>query len=77
MKVPFEQRHELFSFTATSPASPSPHLESRLSGDSRAERLVLPVIHQDKDHSLRLVNDGQEVDLRTYLKGILDVTSTD
>lgn len=70
MKVPFEQRHELFSFTATSPASPSPPSGSNPSGNARAGSLVLPVVHQDKDYSLLLV---ERDDLRTYLEADLDV----
>lgn len=70
MKVPFEQRHELFSFTATSPASPSPPSGSNPSGNARVGSLVLPVVHQDKDYSLLLV---ERDDLRTYLEADLDV----
>lgn len=74
MKVPFEQRHELFSFTTNSPASPSPPSGSNPSGNpsgnARVGSLVLPVVHQDKDNSLRLVAKD---DLRTYFEADLDV----
>lgn len=74
MKVPFEQRHELFAFTATSPASPSPHSGSHPSGNpsgnARVGSLVLPVVHQDKDYSLLHV---EKADLRTYLEADLDI----
>lgn len=73
MKVPFEQRHELFSFTATSPASPSPSSGTNPSSSARIGNLVLPVVHQDNDNSLRLVDPARKEDLQTYLKGDLDV----
>lgn len=74
MKIPFEQRHELFSFPATSPASPSPPSGSNPSanplGNARVGSLVLPVVHQDKDYSLCLV---EKDDLRTYLEADLNI----
>ena len=77
MQIPFEQIHELFSFTTTSSTplpSPSPS-GPNISGNTRVGRLVLPVVHQDEDHSLRLINSAQEADLRAYLKGDLDVNA--
>ena len=71
--VPFEQRHELFSTTATSSATtPSPSGSSQL-GSGSLGRLVLPVVHQGQDHMLSLINPMKEEDLRRYLRGDLDV----
>lgn len=74
MQVPFEQKHELFSFTATSSATSSPS-GSDQPGDARPGRLVLPVVHQSQDHNFRLVIPAKEDDLRGYLREDLDVDS--
>ena len=73
MKIPFEQEHELFSCSATSSSTSSLPSGYGTSNNARVGRLILPVFHQAKDHSLRLIDPTKEVDLQTYLEGDLDV----
>lgn len=60
MQVPFEQNHELFSTTAI---------------PSAIGRLVLPAVHEDQDHELRLIDPTKKDDLREYLRDDLNVDS--
>ena len=73
MNIPFEQSHELFSSPATSSSTSSLPSGYNSSNNAGARRLILPVFHQAKGHSLRLFDPAKEEDLRTYLRGDLDV----
>ena len=73
MQVPFEQSHELFSTTATSSATLTAPSESDQLGNARVRRLVLPVVRQNPDRVLQLVNPTKEEDLRRYLGDDLNV----
>ena len=73
IKIPFEQNHELFSSPATSPSTSSLPSGYNTSNTAGVRRLILPVFHQAKDHSLRLLDPAKEEDLQTYLEGDLDV----
>ena len=75
MQVPFEQRHELFSTTAIPSATLSPPSASHQPGSARPGRLVLPAVHEDQDHQLRLIDPAQEGDLREYVRDDLSVDS--
>lgn len=80
MPVPFEQGHELFSTTVNSPATSSPRSGSSQPSSSQPGRrsplaLILPVVYQDQDRFLRLVDPANEPDLRGYLEDDLDVDS--
>ena len=75
MQAPFEQRYELFTTTAASSTTSVATTRSNQSGTATARRLILPVIRQDQDHSLRLVDAAKEEDLREYLKDDLNVDS--
>ena len=73
MQIPFEQKHELFSLATTLSATSSAPSGHGTSHSSTIGRLVLPVVHQDENHSLQLLNHTREGDLRKYLKSDLDV----
>ncbi len=72
-RVPFEQRHELFSTTAISSATLSLPSGSDQSGTSKAGILILPAVRQDGHHNLQLVDSAKPEDLQSYLKDDLNV----
>ena len=77
IQIPFEQRHELFSYISTSSAVSSA-ASSSPSGNSPSSnvgigRLILPVVYQAKDPDLKLLDPTQEEELRKYLSNDLDV----
>ncbi|KAM0803688.1 hypothetical protein BDR22DRAFT_839613 [Usnea florida] len=73
MQAPFEKEHELFSHTATLSATPSPSAATSLAHGQVTQRLIVPAVHEGKNHSLRYVNPNSDADLQFYLKSDLDV----
>ncbi len=75
MPVPFEQRHELFSTIPIPTATLSLPPGSHHSGTPTTRKLILPAVHQDGYHSLRLVDSAPPQDLQSYLRDDLSVDS--
>ena len=73
IKVPFEQKHELFLSTATSSSTSSLPAGHNTPNNAGIKSLILPVFRQAKDHSLQLFDPAKEKDLREYLGDDLDV----
>ena len=73
IKIPFEQKHELFSSPPISSGTSSLPSGHNTSNNAGVRRLILPVFRQANDHSLRLLDPAKEEDLRTYLEGDLNV----
>ena len=73
MQVPFEREDELFPYTGTSSATPSPPTTTSQPSNQATRRLILPAVREGEDHTLESVNPNSEADLQSYLKGDLDV----
>ena len=73
MQVPFQEQDELFRPTVVSSATSSPPPATSQPSSQATRKLILPAVREGENHTLKSVNSNNDADLRSYLKGDLDV----